>query len=76
MIWFDVAVALLLTLRTALAEPMQQRLLEPATDSSLLVANEDEEGFWVAEGEAGEPTPLFEIALRDTSASAIHIFNT
>jgi hypothetical protein len=49
MIWFDVAVTLLLTLRMVLFGPMPPRLLDPENDSSSLVGiRERRRASWLA----------------------------
>jgi hypothetical protein len=74
MIWFDVAVTLLLTLRMVFFGPTLPRLLHPENDSLSLVGNKgEEESLLVAEGEEDESLQRFEIGLATLGVLQLHI---
>ena len=74
MIWFDVAVTLLLTLRMVLFGPTLPRLLDPENDSSSLVGNKgEEESLLVAEKQEDESLQLSEIGLATLEVLQLHI---
>jgi hypothetical protein len=71
MIWFDIAVTLLSTLRMVLFGPTLPRLLDPENDSSSLIGNKgEEESLLDAEGEEDESS-TFRNWLSNTGSSAI-----
>lgn len=74
MIWFDIAVTLLLTLRMVFFGPTLPQLLGPENDSASLVGNEgEEESLLAADGEEDEFLQLSEIGLRNTGVLQLHI---
>jgi hypothetical protein len=74
MIWFDVAVTLLLTLRMVLFGPTLPCLLDPENYSSSLVGNNGEEkSLLVAEGQEDESLQLSDIGLAALEVLQLHI---
>jgi hypothetical protein len=74
MIWFDIAVILLLTLRMVLFGPMLPRLLDPENDSSSLAGNKgEEESLLDADGDEGESLQLSEIGTATPGVLQLHI---
>ncbi|NYF54154.1 hypothetical protein HDF12_004576 [Edaphobacter lichenicola] len=72
MIWFDVAVTLLLTLRMVLFGPTLPRLLDPENDSSSLVGNKGGGEPLGCRGEKDESL-LSEIGLPIMGVLQLHI---
>jgi hypothetical protein len=74
MIWFDIAVTLLLTLRMVLFGPMLPRLLDPENDLSSLAGNKgEEESLLDADGDEGESLQLSEIGTATLGVLQLHI---
>jgi hypothetical protein len=74
MIWFDIAVTLLLTLRMVLFGLKMPHLLRPENDLTSLVGNRgEEESLLVAEGEMDQSLQRSESGLHNTGVMQLHI---
>jgi hypothetical protein len=74
MMWIDIAVNVLLTLRIVMFRSTLSCLLDPGKDNSLLVdSDEEQERLLPGDGNIDEPFPLSDNVRRNTGVGQLHI---
>lgn len=74
MIWFDLAIILLLTIRIAVIGATVPRLPDPENPSSVLASGVEEDSLRVTNAEADEAYPPSDISLPNAEVLQLHIY--